>query len=273
MEHENTDDTSTVELATASTAAPPEGSADGDPLVQFQELRRRIAAMEALLTQRAAVESVATPNLPFEPDLDVYENDREFLIQAAVPGAEPQHIHIETTAHTVTLTAELGGSPKGDEPHDTIPASKRHRRSRHAGHDRYHFVYTLHAAIVPHTVRAAFRNGIVEIHLVKAQGAPAAVAVPVTLGTDAVNGRPLGFAAAAVRSTGPEVAIAREGSPGQKLGAAYAATAGEDHASKAQSVGDRVAPGRPAVRHEPILAAETGAPSFTASSPAKPQKP
>jgi len=235
-----------------------------------QDLLRRIGAMEETLMKRIAPEPKAEAELQFEPDLDVYENDREFLIQAAVPGAEPQQIRIEATPHTITMAADIAGGHPVADGQDAAPDGKRHRRSRHAGHDRYHFVYTLHVAIRPETARAAFRNGIVEIHLDKVLSAPVSVAVPVTLADGAVNSRPRGEAV--VFQSAITIAHSREGSPGQKLGASYAANAGEDHASKAQSVGEQIVPGQATGRQDNIRTSESGGQPREESISAKPRQ-
>ena len=254
---------SAVPQETALSAAPqPSGgqlSLSEDAIREVEELRRRLDVLGSLLAPGlGALERPAIP-AHLEPDLDVYENDYEFLIQAAIPGAAPEEIQIEATAHTITLTAETMRARQPNPPADAAGA-KRHRRSRHADHDRFHFVYTLHALIVPAAVRAVFRNGIVEIHLPKAAPAAQAVAVPVALaeggmahgrGTDGLGPRPI-------------TAVARvisEGNPAYKLGHAYTSNAGEDHTAKAQSIGEQMAPGRAAVRSDRARAGDAPDPT------------
>jgi HSP20 family molecular chaperone IbpA len=210
-----------------------------DPVIELHEIYRRLDALVARLTERSG--GVASSSrAEIEPDMDVYENDREFLIQAAVPGVPPDKIRIEVTPHTLTLSAETMQSRSGDS--DIPVGTKRHRRSVQAEHERYHFVYTLHAAVMPEASRAIFRHGIVDIHLRKAHTAPISVSVPVLLHEDMLDQISLGLDNAL--SCDALVITAREGSPRQKLGAAYVPNAGEDHIAKAQSTGERPAPGR-----------------------------
>lgn len=245
-----------VEAVQAGEHVVPAAGSDADAVAVVDVLRQRIDALEALLAKSAAGEQ-APPDRQFEPELDVYENDREFLILATVPGAEPQQIRIEATRHTVTLSADIAAMPNA-ATNSSDPAHKRHRRSRHADHDRYHFVYTLHAAILPEAARAAFRNGIVEIRLFKEQNSVVSAAVPVLLDEDASFAHSSPSHPHALPVGGPLQQSAREGSPGQKLGASYAANPSEDHATKAQSVGEQSAPGQRHTRADRLRTAESG---------------
>src|SRR5207248_705247 len=122
-------------------------------------------------------------------------------------------------------------------PAEESGAVTRHRRSRRSEHDRYHFVYTLYSAIMPEAARASFRHGIVEIHLPKARMAPMPIVVSLDLHDD--SSLPLGHAeSVSIHGAGAVVFSAHEGSPGQKLGAAYVPNAGEDHTTKARSIGE-----------------------------------
>ncbi len=269
MDPENIPAPDTYALPAESAAAGTEAASETVPSAPIEELRRRINALEERLSRRPAAEPDAVPEQQFEPDLDVYENDREFLIHAAVPGAEPEQIRIEATSHTVTLAADIAGAPQDTAAHSAWQNGKRHRRSRHAGHDHYHLVYTFHVAIRPERARAAFRNGIVEIHLEKALGAPESVAVPVLLSGDLLSGRPP-VEAVVRRGISPMAVHTREGSPGQKMGAAYAANAGEDHTSKAQSVGEQGESGRTVGMSDRLRTSESGGAEDTPSNPAEP---
>ncbi len=267
MERRNTGETSVAGYAPAQETAAPEAHADAGANPDLADLQRRIEVLEELLAGRSPDERPARPQLQFEPDLDVFENDREFLIHAAVPGAEPGHIHVEATPHTVTLTADIVRSPDREAPDGASPTGRRHRRSRHADHDRYHVVYTLHSEVLPDAARATVRNGIVEIHLVKAQSAQAFVPVPVSLFDDS-HGSASRSDAAGRRSADSAAPSAREGSPRHKMGAAYASNPGEDHTSKAVSVGEQIAPGRMPARADQVRTIDAAPAGSAANGPA-----
>lgn len=213
-----------------------------DPVVELHDLHRRLDTLAARLMWLASGHNGEPPPADVEPEMDIYENDREFLIHAAMPGAAPQNIRVDATAHTLTLSAET--PPVRPDTGDAASGTKRHRRSRYSEHERYHCVYTLHTAIHPDAVRATFRHGIVEIHLPKAQVSSNAVSVPVILHEEGAAGRPSQPDSAPIAMTQVVVVTEREGNPSRKLGAAYAPNAGEDHATKAQSIGEQPAQGR-----------------------------
>ena len=152
---------------------------------------------------------------------------------------------MRATTHSVTLAAETLRAKHNGEPLSDLPETKRHRRSRHSDHDRYHFVYTLHSPIVPQVARATFRDGIVELHLPKANSDLFSVSVPVTIFANSAHA-----AQAAVHTRGGATAPGREGSPKQKMGAAYSICPSEDHAAKAQSIGERIMPGHSGPRRD-----------------------
>jgi HSP20 family protein len=219
----------------------PENAEALDPLVELHELQRRLDALVARLMGRSGVVA-RLPRAEVEPEMDIFENDDEFLIEAAVPGVPADKIHIDVTSHTITLSAETLHSRTGDS--DRSSAVKRHRRSRYSDHERYYCVYTLDAAIIPGAVRAFFRHGIVDIRLPKVHTAPLSVSVPILLQGNTPHHIPTRLEN--VLSVEAVVITAREGSPGQKLGAAYVSNAGEDHTAKAQSTGERPSPARAA---------------------------
>jgi HSP20 family protein len=117
-----------------------------------------------------------------EPDVDVYENDNEFIVQAALPGIDPQDIHVQATGNTIMINAEsrsqFGGqgqqgasaqqgeqstAQQQQQPHT------QHRQSRYSSQRRFQFAYTLPDEVKPNEIRANFRNGMLEVHLPKAQ--------------------------------------------------------------------------------------------------------
>ncbi len=213
-------------------------AAISDALLELQEIHKRIDVLAARLMGRPSLVPERTSRPGIEPELDIYENDREFLIHAAVPGAEPDKVRIDATPHTVTLTADLPTPRQRSDTGIADSAIRQHRRSRLSAHEHYHFIYTLHVAISPESARAHFSNGIVEIHLPKATDMPAAHRIPLAHIGPAVGAPAERVGDGAVSQGRGVIVNSREGSPGQKLGAAYFPNAGEDHLSKSRSIGE-----------------------------------
>jgi len=151
-----------------------------------------------------------------EPDVDIYENDQEYVIHAALPGVDPKDIHLEATEDSITLTAETrspfegegqegaqaGQSQSGATTGQTGMTGQagttgqtqsagtggqsqqgnytQHRQSRYSSMSRFQFSYTLPSEIDPNSVQANFRNGRLELHLPKAQP-PAKRSIPVSV--------------------------------------------------------------------------------------------
>ena len=215
-----------------------------DPWLEMEEVHRR---MEALLHRtfgfdpkgfhrsglREAGETGGVRGM--EPDVDIFENEHEFLLYVALPGVNPYEIDVQANEATLTLTADIQKPLVGllDTEYTT-----HHRRSRRSGHHRYHFAYRLPTDIRPEEIRANFRHGLLEMHLPKRQttlGKPYSVPID-------VEGMPPAQAIASDLSTSytmqspPQM---REGTPGQKMGAAYTPTSSEDHVAKSHSAGAR----------------------------------
>lgn len=212
----------------------------------LDDLHQRVAVLAARLSETIASESESADRPGVEPEMDIYENEQEFLIHAALPGVSPHAIRIETTAHTVTLFAE---SPFVQQPAPIAEASppKRHRRSRYAGQERYHFVYTLYTAISPEAAGAQFRHGMVEIHLPKVRSIPRAVNIPLRMAEEGMHSHAVTSSTQIsppyeLPSVSPLPVHPREGNPSNKMGMAYVPSAGEDHTAKAQSIGESSQP-------------------------------
>jgi HSP20 family protein len=209
----------------------------------MEEMRQRMDALFGnifgfdlpdVFGRRGPMSAERRPDMGMEPDVDIYEHDNEFVIQAALPGINPQDIQVEATENGITLSAESGfGTEKpAQEQTETAQTNQRppiqHRQSRYSGQSRFYFSYILPAEIKPNEVRAEFRNGMLELHLPKSQP-QANKAIPVTIHSE---GNAQG------QTTGTQM---REGTPTSKMGQSYTPSAGEDHTAQAQAVGERTA--------------------------------
>ena len=101
--------------------------------------------------------------------LDIRQTDREFVVEASIPGFSPDEVEI--TADQGVLT--LRGERKVD---DSQPEGTYLRRER----ARYSFVrqLTLPADVREEEIRATFQNGVLTVHLPRVE-APAPRRIPV----------------------------------------------------------------------------------------------
>jgi len=188
-----------------------------EPFREMEEMHRR---MDDLFSQAFGI-SLPNMNMPrgassaggsdTEPDVDIYENDSEFIIHAFLPGVNQEDIQVHATDSSITLFAETrspfenqnqqaggGSQTQGNTGHgqqsgtnqtnqqsgqaQNTPQSQgsqqaqnvphtQHRQSRYSRYNRYQFAYTLPEEIKPNEVKAQFRNGRLELHMPKMQRA------------------------------------------------------------------------------------------------------
>jgi HSP20 family protein len=184
-----------------------------DPLREMEEMRHRMDSLFSTFfnlgmpgSQMRRQDSEAAG---VEPDVDVFENDSEFIIHAALPGIKPEDIRVEATGDTIMLTAEskspfendngdgrenpqnqqnqqgAQGTPGTQAPHT------QHRQSRYFSQRRFEFAYTLPEEIKPNEARAVFNHGRLELHLPKMEnraitGQP--ISIPITAASQAGQG-------------------------------------------------------------------------------------
>jgi len=173
-----------------------------DPLREMEEMRHRMDSLFSTFfnlgmpgTQMRRQDSEASS---VEPDVDVFENDSEFIIHAALPGIKPEDIRIEATGDTIVLSAESkspfeNGNGDGRQSRQNQQGAQgtlgtqaphtQHRQSRYFSQRRFEFAYTLPEEIKPNEARADFNHGRLELHLPKMEnraitGQP--ITIPIT---------------------------------------------------------------------------------------------
>jgi len=172
-----------------------------DPWREMQDMQRRMdqlissafgggwpgamAPMGQMMNQMAEM-GVA------EPDIDISENETEYTIRAALPGIQPNDIDIQATEDSIRLVARTRTSDQpqqertdgsNGQPGNTATgqgssanqqqagsqSTTQHRQGQFTRVSRFEFAYTLPEEIRANDVRADFRNGVLELHLPKAQ--------------------------------------------------------------------------------------------------------
>jgi HSP20 family protein len=106
-----------------------------------------------------------------EPDVDVYDNENEYIVHAALPGCRPEDINLQATGSSVMLSCEYRspfredqeGAQTGDQKKEPTPL----RQSRYSSAGRYEFSYQLPDEVDPNRISAEFKNGRLEIRVPK----------------------------------------------------------------------------------------------------------
>src|SRR4029434_9800399 len=106
--------------------------------------------------------------------VDVSETDDELFVSATLPGIKPEDIDVTVQGDTLTIKAET----KSDE---TTEQGNYHRRERRFG--QFYRQLALPVSVKADSAQAHFENGILKLHLPKAEEAKER-RIQVTSGSD-----------------------------------------------------------------------------------------
>lgn len=99
-------------------------------------------------------------NAPGFPAINIWANEEGQFISAEMPGFSPEEINIDATADTLTIS----GSRKMDESGEE---TRYHRNER--GYGEFKRTVQLPFMIDTDSVKASFKNGVLAIHLQRAE--------------------------------------------------------------------------------------------------------
>lgn len=95
-----------------------------------------------------------------EPEVDLRETEKDFILSAAIPGMSKEDIDINVTDDRITISGER--KTEEEKPDERI-----HVRQQSYG--RFEISYVLPAEVKPSQVQATYKNGVLEVHLPKAE--------------------------------------------------------------------------------------------------------
>jgi HSP20 family protein len=98
------------------------------------------------------------------PAVDMYDKKDEIVIKAELPGVEKENVNIAITDNTLTIKGEV-------KKEEEVKDEEYYRRERAYG--SFLRDITLPVTVLSDEVNAVFRDGILEIHLPKAEEAKA----------------------------------------------------------------------------------------------------
>jgi HSP20 family protein len=160
---------------------PAENLTRWDPWAEMESTRRQMDELIGRLFGYSPA-SRLIPGVPgrainteftFAPD--IYETSDEFVFVFAVPGFTPDDLKIEATADRLSIHGERKPFYANEN------AAQLYRSWWSAGQGNFQFSYSLPCEIDPNKVQANYRNGMLELHLPKAEAVkPKPVKVNVT---------------------------------------------------------------------------------------------
>jgi len=99
-------------------------------------------------------------------DLDVKEDDKEFVVRAEIPGFEEKELDLQVIGDVLTIKAEKQQKGDGQEQY------RRFQRS-----------FTLPAGTDPDKIQASYHSGVLELHIPRSEKAkPKRITVQGTAG-------------------------------------------------------------------------------------------
>jgi HSP20 family protein len=95
-----------------------------------------------------------------EPEVDLRETEKEFILSAAIPGLSKDDIEINVTDDRITVSGER-------KVEEEKPQERVHIRQQTYG--TFRVCYTLPADVKPDEVKATYKSGVLEVHMPKAE--------------------------------------------------------------------------------------------------------
>jgi len=127
----------------------------------FFDVGKTLEEMDRMFGQPLGVRSV--PRGTF-PAVNIYEQDDGIVLMAEVPGVKPERLDLTVLGDAVML--------KGQRQEEDLPNGDRfYRRERPIG--SFARTVTLPEAINPDSVKAEYKNGVLKVHMEKAEQAKA----------------------------------------------------------------------------------------------------
>lgn len=121
--------------------------------VPFRELRQIQDEMDRLFSR-------AYPRSTDYPPLNVWSNEEETIVQAELPGYNPDEIEISVVQNTLTLRGER-------KPEELQEGETYHRRERRTG--RFVRTVELPFEVDNSAVKAEYKSGILSVRLPRAE--------------------------------------------------------------------------------------------------------
>jgi HSP20 family protein len=96
-----------------------------------------------------------------KPAVDIYDNDKDIVIKAELPGMDKKDMVVHVKGRFLTLKGERSSE-------NEVKEDKYHRRERSYG--KFERVFTLPEEVDPDKITADYKDGVLKIHIPKPEG-------------------------------------------------------------------------------------------------------
>jgi HSP20 family protein len=135
-----------------------------DPFRELEDVHNRLTHLlgrpESRLLGRGETES--TPLMEWNPEVDIKEDEKEYVIQADLPGMKREDIKVTVEHGAISITGERK-SEKEEK------GKKFHRIERSYG--SFERTFTLPEGTDAKKLKAEFKDGVLHVHLPKTEEA------------------------------------------------------------------------------------------------------
>ena len=125
----------------------------------FREMMTLRSTLDRLFEEPLALSRAFTP-ARWSLALDIAETDEEYIVKASIPGVKPEDLDITLSDNVLTIQGEF-------KREDEVEEAKYHLRERLSG--RFSRSVTLPTAVNADAVDAVYENGVLTLHLPKAE--------------------------------------------------------------------------------------------------------
>jgi|SRR5690349_13490692 HSP20 family protein len=128
-----------------------------NPLAEVEELREQV---DSWLKGRSNGE--AGQLMEWAPNVDIAEDEKEYLIRAELPGVKKQDLNVTYENGVLTLT--------GERKEDREEKTRRYHRLE-CSYGKFTRSFTLPEDIEPDKIEAEFKDGVLWVHVTKSEKA------------------------------------------------------------------------------------------------------
>lgn len=133
-----------------------------DPVRELRSMRRSLERMmdELLGTPEAELPEVTREVGTWQPAVEMYETDTEYVVRAALPGVDPKSIDVEVSGDGLTLRAE-----RREEKEER----GRNYLRRELRYGRFLRTLPLPGGVAADQAKATYRDGVLEVRVPKTE--------------------------------------------------------------------------------------------------------